>query len=275
MRMYRISIIISVYRKIKELKLVLYALSIQSMKEFETIIADDGSGKEFEDLVREFGQEINYNFKYISQPHERFRKNRILNEAIKNANSNQLIFIDGDCIPHGNFIKAHCDNFKNNNVLCGRRVLLGEKLSSKFDKDFILNKDYEKNNFNILKDSLRTEKPSKSFEEGLIFKNKVLRRVFNPKEIHLLGCNFSISKELLEKVNRFDEDYIGAGIGEDTDLEYRLSLVNAKFVSVRNLAIVYHLYHKKTVEEKTNYEYFHNVVSKSGNYFCKNGLIKK
>ena len=272
--MYKISIIVSVYKKIDELRLILYALSVQTFKDFEIIIADDGSGKELEESVKYFKKNADLNLIFITQPHLGFRKNRILNEAIKRANSNHLIFIDGDCIPHSNFIKAHFENIRNNAVLCGRRVYLGEKLSLKFDRDYILNKEYEKNNFSILRDSLRNKKSSRYFEEGLILKNKFLRRVFNPKEIHILGCNFSIPKDLIEKVNGFDEDYIGAGMGEDTDLEYRLSLLNAKFISVRNLAIVYHLYHKKTLEEKTNYEYFHNIVSKSGNYFCKNGLIK-
>jgi len=272
--MYRISIIISVYKKIKELRLILYALRMQTFKDFEIIIADDGSGNDFGETVKEFAGKIGLNINFVTQVHNGFRKNKILNESIKVSKTNHLIFIDGDCIPHSNFIKAHFENIKKDTVLCGRRVFLGEKLSERFNKDFIMNHEYEKNNFKIFKDSLRNDKSSKYFEEGLILKNKFLRRVFNPKEIHILGCNFSLPKDLMEKINGFDEDYIGAGIGEDTDLEYRLSLINTKFYSVRNLSILYHLFHKKTVEEKSNYEYFHNVVSKSGKYFCKNGLIK-
>jgi glycosyltransferase involved in cell wall biosynthesis len=272
--MYKLSLIVSVYKKINKLKLILYALGIQTFKDFEIIIADDGSGKEMDDFVEDFKRNSGLKINYLTQPHNGFGKNRILNQAIRNSNTRYLIFLDGDCVPHSDFIKAHFENIKKDTVLCGRRVFLGEKLSSMFNKEYVLNKIYQKNNFKILIDSFKKEKSSKYFEEGLVFKNKLLRKSFNLRKNHILGCNFSVQKDLMEKINGFDENYNGAGIGEDTDIEYRLSLINAKFLSVRNLAIVYHLYHEKTVEEKTNYEYFHNNISKSGNYFCKNGLIK-
>ncbi len=78
---------------------------------------------------------------------------------------------------------------------------------------------------------------------------------------------------MLEKINGFDENYEGPGLGEDSDIEYRLRLTGAKFKSVRNLAVVYHLYHPRTIEQQENMEYFNKVKSQS-NFFCKNGLVK-
>ncbi len=112
-----------------------------------------------------------------------------------------------------------------------------------------------------------------NIEEGFIFKNKTLRKILTNEDEHILGCNFSIEKKLLERINGFDETYEGPGIGEDSDIEYRLRLIGAKFKSVRNLAVQYHLYHKKTIEEQGNMEYF-NKVKESGRYYCVNGLIK-
>ncbi|MBK6538350.1 MAG: hypothetical protein IPG09_11470 [Ignavibacteria bacterium] len=80
-------------------------------------------------------------------------------------------------------------------------------------------------------------------------------------------------KALLEKINGFDENYEGPGLGEDSDIEYRLRLAGAEFRSVRNLAVQYHLYHPKTKEDEKNMKYF-TEVKQSKNYFCKNGLVK-
>ena len=88
-----------------------------------------------------------------------------------------------------------------------------------------------------------------------------------------MGCNFSLHKDLVLKINGFDENYTGAGIGEDSDIEFRLRLIGAKFYSLRYLAILYHLHHKATREEESNYEYFGRVKRRK-EYYCSNGIKK-
>lgn len=90
---------------------------------------------------------------------------------------------------------------------------------------------------------------------------------------HILGCNFSVHKIVLEKINGFDENYEGPGLGEDSDIEYRMRLIGVKFRSIRNLAVQYHIYHPKTIESDKNMEYYRKVTA-SKEYFCKNGLVK-
>ena len=130
MPMYKATVIISVYKKAKELELILYALSIQTFKDFEIILADDGSG---ENILRSYHLVKNIlqnRIIYLTQTDEGFRKNRILNESIRKANTDYLIFIDGDCVPHSEFVKAHIDNIEHETVLCGRRVFLGKLRSN-------------------------------------------------------------------------------------------------------------------------------------------------
>lgn len=69
------------------------------------------------------------------------------------------------------------------------------------------------------------------------------------------GSNFSLEKKLIEGMNGFDENFIGPGYGEDTDVERRLRLFGAKVKSIRNLAVQYHLYHKKTIKASANRKY--------------------
>ena len=275
-QMHKVTLIISVYNKVKELELIFHALSIQSFKDFEVIIAEDGMNEEMRSLINKWKSSDNFPVKHLTQEDIGFRKNRILNGSIRNASSDHLIFFDGDCIPHSDFVKAHFENRAEKTVLCGRRVNLTKKISEKITKESILNKEYEKFKLSeVIYSSLNKGKNEFNFniEEGIIIKNRSVRNIVTNQDEHILGCNFSIPKELLIKINGFNENYEGPGLGEDSDIEFRLRLINAKFISVRNLAVQYHMYHPKTIEEEKNMEYF-NDIKKKKEFFCRNGLEK-
>ncbi|MCB0721771.1 MAG: glycosyltransferase [Ignavibacteriae bacterium] len=264
------SLIISVYKNTKALELIFYALSKQSYKDFEIIIAEDGEYEGISEIIEKSKSYLNNPIIHITQEDKGFRKNRILNEAIRKSNTDYLIFIDGDCVPHSDFIKEHVENREDNTVLCGRRVALGKEMSERITKESILSGDYQKIGLKHFVDSMKgSGEGSKHVEEGLRFS----ARVFGKDDEHILGCNFSIQKSLLEKINGFDENYEGPGLGEDSDIEFRLRLIDVKFKSVRNKAIQYHLFHPRTKEDERNFEYFQEV-KKKGEYFCENGLSK-
>lgn len=272
------SLVISVYDKCRELDLLFHALKVQGYpsEKYEIIIAEDGASKPMSELVKSWQAKGNLNIRHITQEDKGFRKNKILNKAIIASRSPYMIFIDGDCIPHPEFISAHLSRVQPNTVLCGRRVNLSEKTSSRLSADSIESLQYHKTRIgNVIFSALNKDKPGFGYnaEEGFIIKSETARKLLMNENEHILGCNFSIHKAMLEKINGFDENYEGPGLGEDSDIEYRLRLTGAKFKSVRNLAVVYHLYHPKTIEQPKNMEYFNKVKSES-NFFCKNGLVK-
>lgn len=272
-----ISIIISVYNKVRELDLILHALSVQSCRNFEVIIAEDGRNENMKSIADEWKlKNTFFPLKHITQEDKGFRKNRILNEAVRNSSSEYLLFFDGDCIPHSDFVKAHFENRQEKTVLCGRRVNLTKSASEKISIESILNLEYQKIKLSeVIFSSLNRSKSKFNFniEEAFVIKNKLARKITENSDEHILGCNFSIPKVLLEKINGFDENYEGPGLGEDSDIEFRLRLLNSKFKSVRNLAVQYHLYHPKTIEEERNMKYFISVKEKK-EFFCRNGLVK-
>lgn len=271
--MIKASLIISVYGKKDELALIFKMLQLQSIKDFEVIIADDDSSNNMKSYSEKLANEYNIRTQFITHKFSGFGKNRILNKAIKASKSSYLVFIDGDCLPHKHFIKEHLKASAENTVLCGRRVLLGKKLSDKIKKDPGIMDKGALTYLTVVNDKLNTNIPSNFAEESIYIKNKLLSKLIKRKA-SLLGCNFSLPKELMKKINGFDEEYSGPGIGEDSDIEYRLEIAGAKFRSVRNKAILYHLYHPLTKEENSNYEYFNNVVKKQDSYICKKGLKK-
>ena len=60
----------------------------------------------------------------------------------------------------------------------------------------------------------------------------------------MLGANFSIFKADLLAVNGFDERYSEPTFGEDTDIEFRLSLNGIIMKPILSIAVIYHCFHK-------------------------------
>jgi hypothetical protein len=89
----------------------------------------------------------------------------------------------------------------------------------------------------------------------------------------MLGSNFSIAKEHLLAINGFDELYNGPGCGEDSDIQYRLSLIGITGKSLRNLAIQYHVWHPLTKGSDACWDRF-EMVKRTTEPRCRMGLEK-
>ncbi len=253
----KISIIIAVYKDSESLKVVLESLYSQSYKEFEVIIAEDCEENKMKELLGLWKEKIK--IKHVFQEDKGFRKNKILNKAIKVSEGEYFIFLDGDCMVHSDFVLEYSKKVAENNLLVGRRVMLSKKLTESI-----------KNNFYI--PSLIQILLSKSSykEEGI-----KLFGIFANKNVNgLIGSNFGISKELVYKINGFDEDYEAPGIGEDDDILMRIKKIgNINIISVRNRAIQFHLEHSRKGQRDLSMNLFQKKKS-NNSYICKNGLEK-
>ena len=159
---------------------------------------------------------------HICQEDKGFRKNKILNKDIATANSNYIIFIDADCIPHSRFVEEHISYSKKGNCLTGRRVNLSHKYTQILSPQKVKEGVIEKNNFALIKDGLFGE--SFYVEKGFYFKSRSLRKIFNKKERGLLGCNFSLFKKDMLNINGFDERYHAPTNWENSEVQCRLEL---------------------------------------------------
>jgi GT2 family glycosyltransferase len=110
-------------------------------------------------------------------------------------------------------------------------------------------------------------------EKGIYIKSTLLRRILNKKYRGIVGCNFSLFKEDILKINGFDERYEAPSVGEDTDIQYRLELYGVKIKSVNNIAIQYHLYHPLLARPEKNLELF-NKIKSSGEFYTAFGIEK-
>ena len=265
--MAKISIIISYYKALDNLKLILEALNNQSSNYFEAIVSEDDNNQETIDFLEVNRKNYKYEILHVNQEvDDGFRKNQMLNKSIKASTTETLVFIDGDCIPHKHFVKAYIENAEENVMLKGRRVMLGEKITENIQKNKTLAP---------LKGLSIFLSDSGKKKEAVYLGNKSL--LLTMKDKGLLGCNWGIQKKHLIEVNGFDEDYIRAAVGEDTDIEWRLKRNGIGSKSMKNKAIVYHLHHERSYSNEgveKNRELLREKLE-ADNYVCLNGLEKR
>lgn len=93
----------------------------QSDKKIQIVIADDGSTLSEQEKCTALTQYSTDNIKiqFVTQEDKGFRLAASRNNAIKLAQSNVLIFIDGDCFPMPGFLNEHINFHKKNSyALC-------------------------------------------------------------------------------------------------------------------------------------------------------------
>lgn len=240
-----VSLIISFYNKIELLEYIFIALERQTCKNFEVIVADDGSNEDTVAKLNELKEKYPFPIKHVWHEDKGWRKNAILNKAVTASECDYLIFIDGDCIPHPKFIQEHLENRKEKQVISGRRVMLTQKVSQKLNKTTIKNGYLDHRAFfPLLKETLFDKQPT-HIENMIRIRNKIIRRLFvKDKTRGFWGCNFSLWKKDLMAVNGFDERFVYPGFGEDVDLDNRLRKTGVYPVSKKHLVTQYHVFHK-------------------------------
>jgi glycosyltransferase involved in cell wall biosynthesis len=271
-----VSIIIAFYNKIDLLRLFLAALEQQTYKEFEVVIADDGSKPEVVEEINALKNSYFFPIKHIWQEDNGWQKEKILNKAVVIAEGEYLIFMDGDCIAHPKFVMEHVENRAPNQVLSGRRIELTEKVSKKLTLENI-----QKGNlhrlvaFPLLVESFLFGRRTQ-YGHLLRIRNRKLRKVLVKDKVRtILGCNFSMWKKDLLKVNGFDERYIYPGYGEDTDLDDRLRRIGIYPISKKHMVTVYHIYHPHTDTDHEPNIRLWNGKKETNEVFTPYGIVKE
>jgi len=132
------SIILSTYNSPDWLRKSLWGYESQLMKDFEIVIADDGSREQTTELIRQFQQQSGLNIKHVWQTDDGFRKTRILNKAVLAASGNYLIFSDGDCVPRNDFVAVHAGMARAGHFLSGGYFKLPMSISQAISKEDIM-----------------------------------------------------------------------------------------------------------------------------------------
>jgi len=264
------SLIISVYKNIPFLNAVLLSVNEQSWNDFEIIISEDGEYQEMQDFLGHFP--FKHNWQHLHQEDVGWRKNKALNKAILAAKSEYLVFVDGDCILHPKFMEMHYRLSREGYILGGKRLKLNTSLTQEFLEGV---KTYQDIDNYLVRNLFKIKRLGIRFPEESFFIS--IKGLFGPlarfrKIKELRGCNMSFYKNDILSINGFDEDYLKPAIGEDVDITWRFRMAGFKFRSVRNLAVVYHLYHREIWNDQIENSKMMNKKQKDGHYYCLNGI---
>ncbi|NAS32782.1 glycosyltransferase [Flavobacteriaceae bacterium R38] len=236
----QISVIISTYNAEEWLEKVLWGYHNQSFKNFEIVIADDGSGPKTKALLQELEKELAFPVVHVWQEDDGFQKPKILNKALQSCSGDYIVMSDGDCIPRADFLEVHNTYKKKGYFLSGGYFKLPMNISKLISKEDILSGqcfDVKWLMENGLKSSFKNNKLSaKGFKSSFL-------NFITPTNASWNGHNSSGWKEDILNVNGFDER-MGYG-GEDRELGERLMNNNIKSKQIRYSAVCVHLDHKR------------------------------
>jgi glycosyltransferase involved in cell wall biosynthesis len=251
-----LTVILSTYNQPEWLEKVIWGYESQTTRRFEMIIADDGSDEKTTGLISRLREEVTFKIKHVWHKDDGFRKCRILNKAILAADTDYLLFSDGDCIPRNDFVVTHLMNRKRGHFLSGGYFKLTKDLSDKISKDSIFSNAC----FNLK--WLRKNGLNKSFKNNKLNSFGVKRLFLNSlttTKTTWNGHNVSGWLSDIMAVNGFDERM--AYGGEDRELGERLVNNGITGIQIRYSAICIHLDHSR--------EYVKEEMIK------KNNLIRK
>lgn len=234
------SIIISTYNSPKWLENVLYGYNNQTYRQFEIVIADDGSKQETFDLIKKIQSEVFYEIIHVWHEDNGFQKSQILNKAIVACTTPYIIMSDGDCIPRADFVEQHVRYREEGYFLSGGYFMLPMDISLAITKEDI----YLENCFNLSwlkKQGLKSSFKNNKLTSGGL-KSWLLNKL-TPTTPSWNGHNASGWKEDIVAINGFDERMQYGG--QDRELGERLINFGIKSKQIRYSAICVHLDHKR------------------------------
>ena len=244
-----LSVVISTYNAIEWLKKTLWGYAVQTTKDFEIVIADDGSGPETKEVIENFRKNFPVPIIHVWQEDDGFQKSRILNKAILACTTDYILMSDGDCIPKIDFVEQHIKYREPNFFLSGGYFKLPLVIS-----ELITQNDIEQQKCFDL-EWLKNNGLKASFKNNKISATDTLASVLNfitPTNASWNGHNSSGWKKDILSVNGFDERMQYGG--QDRELGERMVNMGIKSKQIRYSALCLHLDHPRGYKTKETLE---------------------
>lgn len=256
----KITLIISTYNRPEALRLSLLSARQQTRIPDEVIVADDGSSNSTRHLIDSFAKDFPCPLKHAWQEDKGFRLAESRNNALRMAQGDYIIFIDGDIIIERHFIADHERLAKKGYFVIGSRSSLTEKLTQKL----------------IENESIKVH----CYSSGVRRKENALhlpiltlwtKKLYHKRRLYGRGANMAMWLEDLRKINGFDQNLVGYGY-EDFDLFNRLFNSGIKRKYAKFQAIEYHLFHKRDKISESNEKLFYQDLKRDR---CENGIVNE
>ncbi len=228
------ALIVSTYQRPRNLELCLRSIAAQegAGHQFELVVADDGSGDETADLVRDFRRQAGFPVRFTTHKHAGFHPARCRNEGVLASDAPYLLFLDGDCVVPRDHVRNHLEQRRPGTVCGGDCFRLTSEQSDRVAGG--LDGQRELARLVPLRERWRV---TRNHLDATL--NWLIRNRSKPK---LFAGNFGMWRNDLQAVNGFDQKFVQWG-GEDDDLRMRLIQAGLTIRSVRDRISAFHLWH--------------------------------
>lgn len=233
-----ISVVVTTYNRSDALLAVLAGLSHQLDRNFEVIVADDGSRAEQQRLLLDSGVAKALRVTHVWHPDVGFTASRVRNRGVAAARGEYIVFLDGDCVPEVDFIFRHRQLAQRGFFVNGSRVLLSAALTRR-----VIDGQEQVSTQPAswwLRQRLRGDASKLTHLLRLPDGSWRVQRAFSWKGIR--SCNLGVWRSDFERVDGFDESFVGWG-HEDADFVLRLHHAGVARKNGFCATEVFHLWH--------------------------------
>jgi glycosyltransferase involved in cell wall biosynthesis/GT2 family glycosyltransferase len=241
----RLSVVVTTFEWPEALDVLLEALWAQSDDRFEIVVADDGSGSATKAIVERWRGVFGKRLAHAWQPDEGYRIARARNLGAIASSGDFLVFLDGDCLPGRDFVRALKTSALPGWFVSTRRVGLSQELSRR-----ILAREVEAHRWSRLRWTVRARRELDGIAPLTPRDRRRTGRAklpeFEPPD-RAYGSGFGVSRADFERVNGFDLRFTGWG-EEDVDLAVRLRRLGLRCGHAGPRATLFHLWHPSRME---------------------------
>lgn len=267
----KVSALITVYNRPEMAVACLRALALNTVLVDEAVISDDGSDEQCVRKMQEAFGGLPFPVRYVRQAHHGYRLAAARNNAIRVAGGEYLISLDCDILLLPEAIETHLRHARPGLFLAGSRALLSEGNAARAIAQSLSPRLLE--TLWEAADKSHLAAMQRRFRRNLLLRRLGIAAGHKPK---ILGCHFSLFRSDAERVNGFDERFVGWGL-EDDDFARRLYKAGMRGRSVILEARALHLWHPSveshasTIAESPNISYFRRANVPA---CCADGLNK-
>jgi glycosyltransferase involved in cell wall biosynthesis len=235
-----ISVIVTTYNRPDALRAVLAGLLAQTDRDFEVLVADDGSGGDTRELVQSIAASATIPVRHVWQEDRGFRAGAARNRAAARARAGYLVFLDGDCVPRPDFVARHRALAEPGWMVAGNRILLSEALTHRVLSAALPIHGWSLGHWRQARreGGINRTLPLRTLPLG------PLRKAGARRWQRVRTCNLGLWAEDFRAVNGFDEAYEGWGF-EDSDLAVRLLNHGVRRKEGAFATGVLHLWHRE------------------------------
>lgn len=235
-----ISVIVTTYNRPDALRAVLVALLAQHDRDFEVLVADDGSRADTRDLVLGFAAGAHVSIRHVWQEDRGFRAGAARNRAAAVARGDYLVFLDGDCVPRPDFVARHRQLAERGWMVAGNRILLSEAFTRTALEQQLPIHAFTDAQWEAARrrGDINRTLPLAALPLG------PLRKLGARRWQRVRTCNLGVWAQDFRAVNGFDEVFEGWGY-EDSDLAVRLLNHGVRRKEGAFATGVLHLWHRE------------------------------